>query len=184
MPGTLQQYIVAHASYITLIPDEIPSEIAAPLLCAGLTMYGAISKLNSLAKGDWVVILGSGGGLGHLGVQLAVRLREYKVVAVDYGQAKGELSLTCGADCYVDLAMGDLLAEEKIKAITGGGGDAVLVVSGSEDAFRMSLKLVRNMGTIVCIGLPPNDFILPISASLCSAKGMVFSPSQLSSSRC
>lgn len=63
--GTFQQYIVAPAKDVTKIPDGLKSEIAAPLLCAGLTMYSAIGKAN-LRSGDWLVIPGAGGGLGHL----------------------------------------------------------------------------------------------------------------------
>ncbi|KAJ2956097.1 hypothetical protein NQ176_g11344 [Zarea fungicola] len=64
-PGTLQQYVVVPAKHASPIPDGVESKIAAPLLCAGLTMYSAIAKTNS-QKNDWVVIQGAGGGLGHM----------------------------------------------------------------------------------------------------------------------
>ncbi|KAF7557696.1 hypothetical protein G7Z17_g396 [Cylindrodendrum hubeiense] len=169
--GTFQQYVVADARFVTRIPDEVPGEVASPLLCAGLTMAGAVSKLDAqLEKDDWVVISGSGGGLGHLGVQIASRLREYRVIAVDSGQSKRDLSLSCGAQYFVDFAEEDV--EKKVKELTGEGAHAVLVVSGSKEAFRVAPKLVRNRGLIVTVGLPPNDFDLPIPASLCSARAL------------
>lgn len=172
VPGTLQQYVVADARYVTRIPDEVPSEVAAPLLCAGLTMAGAVSKLDAhLSNDDWVVISGSGGGLGHLGVQIAARLRGFRVIAVDSGQSKRDLSLSCGAQFFVDFATEDV--EKKVKELTGEGAHAILVVSGSEEAFRIAPKLVRNTGLIVTIGLPSNDFNIPIPASLCSARGKI-----------
>ncbi|KAH6975211.1 chaperonin 10-like protein [Ilyonectria sp. MPI-CAGE-AT-0026] len=169
--GTFQQYVVADARYVTMIPDEVPSEVASPLLCAGLTMAGAVSKLDAqLADNDWVVISGSGGGLGHLGVQIASRLRGYRVIAVDSGQCKRDLSISCGAQYFLDFVEDDV--EKKVKELTGDGAHAVVVVSGSKEAFRLAPKLVQNTGLIVTVGLPPNDFDLPIPASLCSARAL------------
>lgn len=171
VPGTLQQYAVADARYVSTIADDVSSEIAAPLLCAGLTMSGALSRLSDAAQGDWVVVLGAGGGLGHLGVQIASRLCGYRVIAVDTGREKRELSLASGAQHFVDFERED--AEAVVKKLTGEGAAAALVVPGSERAFALAPGLVRNMGTIATIGLPRNDFMIPVSASLCSARGTV-----------
>ncbi|RMJ17040.1 hypothetical protein CDV36_003262 [Fusarium kuroshium] len=171
VPGTLQQYMIADARYVTEIPDDLPGEIAAPLLCAGLTMAGAVSKLDAyLAEDDWVVISGSGGGLGHLGVQIASRLRGFRVIAVDSGKSKRELSLESGAHEFIDFVEENV--EERVKELTGEGAAAVVVVSGSEQAFTMAPSLVRNMGLIVTVGLPRNDFHVPIPASLMSARAL------------
>lgn len=62
-PGTFQQYTLAPASYVTPIPDNLASDMAAPMLCAGVTVYSALRK-SSAKAGDWVVLLGAGGGLG------------------------------------------------------------------------------------------------------------------------
>jgi propanol-preferring alcohol dehydrogenase len=171
VPGTLQQYVLADARYITKIPDGVPDEIAAPLLCAGLTMFGAVSKLdNELKTGDWVVVSGSGGGLGHLGVQIAARVKGYRVIAIDSTEPKRQLSMDSGAEVFIDFATEDI--ESRVRELTGDGVHAVLAVSGSQDDFALAPKLVRNMGVIVCVGLPKNDFELPISATLCAARGM------------
>ena len=168
VPGTLQQYVVADARYVTRVPPGLADEVAAPLLCAGLTMAGALSKLGDAEAGDWVVVLGSGGGLGHLGVQIA-RLRGFRVIGVDRGEEKRALSLRCGAERFVDFEREDV--EAVVKEVTGEGAAAVLVVAASEAAFRGAAGLVRNMGTIAGIGLPRNDFTIPVSASVCSARG-------------
>ncbi|KAM0248980.1 hypothetical protein ACHAP5_003189 [Fusarium lateritium] len=169
--GTLQEYMIADARYVTEIPDGLPGEIAAPLLCAGLTMVGAVSKLDGYAeKGDWVVISGSGGGLGHLGVQIASRLYGLRVIAVDTGDARRKLSLDSGAEHFVDFAAENV--EQTVKELTGEGASAVLVVTGSQEAFIQAPSLVRNMGIIVNIGLPRNDFNIPLSATICSARSL------------
>jgi propanol-preferring alcohol dehydrogenase len=169
----LQQYVVADVNYITKIPEGISSEAAAPLLCAGVTMAGAIAKLEpELQEGDWLVISGAGGGLGHIGVQIASRLNKFRVIAVDAGQDKRALSLESGAETFVDYLDDDL--EARIKQLTGGeGAHGILVVPGTRSAFEVAPALVRNMGVIVCVGLPSLDFQLPISATVCTARGKI-----------
>ncbi|KAK0113959.1 hypothetical protein ONS95_014204 [Cadophora gregata] len=62
-PGTFQQYVTTSAHYCTPIPDGVDSAEAAPILCAGLTVYSGLLKANT-KPGDWIVISGAGGGLG------------------------------------------------------------------------------------------------------------------------
>ncbi|TQN69649.1 Alcohol dehydrogenase 2 [Colletotrichum shisoi] len=170
-PGTLQQYVVADSRYLTPIPRGISDEEAAPLLCAGLTMMGAVSMLdNNLSRRDWVVIQGAGGGLGHLGVQIASRMRGLRVIAVDTGHEKRTFTETLGAEAYIDYVADDV--ERAVMDLTGEGAHAVIVVPGSEDAYRVAPKLVRSMGTVVCVGLPQNDFQLPISVTQCAIKAL------------
>ncbi|QGI83704.1 unnamed protein product [Fusarium fujikuroi] len=171
VPGTLQEYVIADARYVTEIPDGLAGEVAAPLLCAGLTMAGAVSKLKGYAeRGDWVIISGSGGGLGHLGVQIASRLNGLRVIAVDTGESRRKLSLDSGAEHFIDFETENV--EAKVKEITGEGASAVLVVTGSQEAFIQAPSLVQNMGIIVTIGLPRNDFTIPLSATICSARSL------------
>jgi propanol-preferring alcohol dehydrogenase len=171
--GTLQQYVVADARYLTKIPDGLPGEVAAPLLCAGLTMAGAIAELDrqQIPSNGWVVISGSGGGLGHIGVQMASRLRAYKVIAVDSGTSKRDLSLRCGAEAFIDFETENV--EKRVKAITGEGAHACLIVSGSESAFELAPRLVRNAALLAVIGLPPATFNFPLAASALASKGTI-----------
>ncbi|PTB37115.1 hypothetical protein M441DRAFT_175541 [Trichoderma asperellum CBS 433.97] len=169
--GTLQQYVIADSRYLTVIPDGIPGEVASPLLCAGLTMMGGIAKLDEhIPKDGWVVISGSGGGLGHIGVQIASRLRKFRVIAVDSGLSKRELSLQCGAHEFIDFATEDV--EQRVKEITGEGAHACLIVSGSEAAFELAPKLVRNNALLAVIGLPAATFNFPLAASVFAAKAL------------
>jgi propanol-preferring alcohol dehydrogenase len=63
-PGTFQQYAVGPASYVTPIPEGLDSAAAAPMLCAGVTVYAALKKAK-IEGGQFVVIMGAGGGLGE-----------------------------------------------------------------------------------------------------------------------
>lgn len=170
--GTFQQYVVADSRYLTVIPDGVADEVASPLLCGGLTMMGGIARLDAhIPEDGWVVVSGSGGGLGHIGVQIASRLRKFRVIAVDTGSSKRELSLQCGAQEFIDFATEDV--EHRVREITGEGAHACLIVSGSEAAFELAPKLVRNNGLLAVIGLPAATFNFPLAASAFAARGTV-----------
>ncbi|KAH8812274.1 Zn-dependent alcohol dehydrogenase [Xylogone sp. PMI_703] len=150
VPGTFQQYTVAPAKFVTKIPPQLPSEVAAPLLCAGITVFGAIKK-TGLKKGQWIVISGAGGGLGHLGVQISKKMG-YRIIAIDTGKEKEKLCKELGAEVYLDYEIDDI--EKSVKDLTGGyGAHAVVCTTGSDAAYVQAFQLVRILGTVVCVGL-------------------------------
>ncbi|KAI0028763.1 hypothetical protein K488DRAFT_89406 [Vararia minispora EC-137] len=115
------------------IPEGLPSEIAAPTLCAGLTVYRGLKESNTKA-GDWIAIPGAGGGLGHMAVQYAFAMG-LRVVAIDSGEDKKKISLKNGAEKWIDFT----------KAV-----DVVADVSVYDDALRY----VRASGTLVVLAIP------------------------------
>jgi propanol-preferring alcohol dehydrogenase len=171
--GTLQQYVVADADFVTRIPDGVKSEIAAPLLCAGLSLAGAVSKLlPEVQTGDTVAIVGAGGGLGHIGVQIA-SIKGYKVIAIDSGAEKEKLAKEMGAVAFVDYAKEDVV--KAVQALTDGeGAHGVICVAGSEKAYLQAPELVRNSGVFVCVGLPPDTFMFPMSPIWIANRGMCY----------
>jgi propanol-preferring alcohol dehydrogenase len=170
--GTLQQYVVAHADFVSLIPDGVPSEVAAPLLCAGLSLAGAVSKCEPEVKsGEWVAIVGAGGGLGHIGVQIAAKIKGYKVIAIDSGSDKEKLCKEMGASAFVDYAKDDVL--KMVQGLTDGeGAHALICVAGTEKAYEQAIHLVRNNGVFVCVGLPPDTYMFPMSPIQIANKGL------------
>ncbi|KAK1090707.1 hypothetical protein LTR48_007772 [Friedmanniomyces endolithicus] len=131
-PGTFQQYVLGPANYVTPVPESLPSDAAAPMLCAGVTVYSALRK-SSAKSGDWVVLLGAGGGLGHLATQIASRGMSMRVIGIDAG-SKEDLVKECGAEVFIDHTKGN--AEEEVKKATGGlGAQAVLVLTASNAAY-------------------------------------------------
>ena len=158
VPGTFQQYITSPIEHLTEIPELMEGSVVAPLLCAGLTMYSAITKAN-LSCGNWLVLPGAGGGLGHLGVQIAKR-KGYQVIAIDTGSDKRQLCLALGATAFLDYKTDDI--EKSVKDLTCGyGAHALICTAGSFNAYQQGLSLLRNLGTFVCVGLV--DKHLPIS---------------------
>lgn len=173
-PGTMQQYVVANADYLMPIPDDLSSAHAAPFLCGGVTMAGALSLCNdALADGDTLVISGSGGGLGHLGLQLASKLKNEKalrIIAIDTGSAKKSFSLSLGANAFIDFKTEDVI--QKVMELTNGkGADAAIVVPAATEAFDQALNYLKFTGTMVCAGITQMDYRLPISPTELEYRG-------------
>jgi len=137
-------------------------------------MAGAIARLEpELQRGDWLVLPGAGGGLGHLGLQIAARVKGYKTIAVDTGAERKKLCEELGASAFIDFATTQDV-EKEVKALTGGeGASGIIVVPGAESAYRLAPKLVRNRGVIVCVGLPKAGFDIPITPLECANRGLV-----------
>lgn len=62
--GSFQEYCVLDTKYLTLLPADIDLSVVGPVLCAGVTAYKAV-KNAGLSTGQWLVVVGAGGGLGH-----------------------------------------------------------------------------------------------------------------------
>lgn len=97
------------------------------MLCAGVTTYAALRK-SKAKSGDWVVIAGAGGGLGHIACQLASRGMAMRVIGID-APAKKSVVMDCGAEHFVDVTAHDdkSIAEEVLKLTGGLGASAVIV---------------------------------------------------------
>ncbi len=92
--GGYAEYMIAPQEALAAIPDDLAAVEAARLLCAGITTYNSLR--NSGARpGDLVAVLGIG-GLGHLGVQFAVKMG-FRTVAIARGPDKAKLALELGA---------------------------------------------------------------------------------------
>ena len=75
------------------------------MLCAGVTVYSALRK-SGAQSGNWVAILGAGGGLGHLATQIASRGMGFRVIGIDAG-VKKDLVMECGAEVFIDHTLVD-----------------------------------------------------------------------------
>ena len=166
VPGTFQQYTLSPVEGLTMIPEALEDEVAAPLLCAGLSMYGAISRAG-IKSGEWLVLTGAGGGLGHLGVQIA-REKGLKAIAIDTGQRKRELCMRLGAKAFLDYESEDI--ESRVKELTNGYGAHAVICTSGPAAYAQSIKMLRNCGTLVCVGLVTEN--LPISPFVMLNRGL------------
>ncbi|KAI8934594.1 hypothetical protein NX059_008290 [Plenodomus lindquistii] len=162
-PGTFQQYVLSPANYVTPIPDGLDSAAAAPLLCAGVTVYSALRKSNA-ESGSWVIIMGAGGGLGHLAVQFSARAIGHRVIGIDHSSKK-DLVMESGAEHFIPVDGTEDMVEA-VKALTDGlGAHAVIVCTANNNAYAQSAELLRFGGRVVCVGIPEGDVVPMKSAS-------------------
>jgi propanol-preferring alcohol dehydrogenase len=162
--GGYADYVLADPNYVGRLPDNLDFAAAAPLLCAGVTVYKGL-KMTDTKPGDWVVISGIG-GLGHMAVQYAKAMGLH-VVAVDIADSKLALAKRLGADLTINAATSDPVAIVQ-KEIRGAHG--VLVTAVSRPAFAQGIGMLHKRGTMSLVGLPPGDFDLPIFDVVLNAK--------------
>ena len=144
--GGYAEVMIAFSSGLVAIPDGLSSVDAAPLLCAGLTTFNALS--NSSAKpGEVVAILGIG-GLGHLGIQFAARMG-FNVVAVARGAEKEQLAKRLGAHHYIDSSVGDPAAA--LKAL--GGAQLILATASDSKAMSAIMGGLATRGRMIVVGV-------------------------------
>src|ERR1700754_1960780 len=131
-PGGYAEYVMAPTSALARIPDELSAVDAAPLACAGLTMFNSLRRTGA-GPGDLVAILGIG-GLGHLGVQFAVKMG-FRTVAIARGPEKCHLARTLGAHHCIDS-----LSSDVANALQDLGGARVIAATAT-DAEAMSAAI-------------------------------------------
>ncbi|KAI9640876.1 hypothetical protein NHQ30_010717 [Ciborinia camelliae] len=140
--GSFAEYQVVDARESTLLPDNVSFQSAPPLACAGITVWGGLVRAN-LKAGEWIAIVGAGGGLGHLGVQFAKALG-LNVIAIDARDEALDLARDCGADVLVDARQGKEKVVEEVQKITGGqGAHSTLNVSDHESAAATAVAVTR-----------------------------------------
>jgi D-arabinose 1-dehydrogenase-like Zn-dependent alcohol dehydrogenase len=143
--GGYAEYLVAPASAVARIPADLPAVEAAPLMCAGLTTFNALRNAGA-RPGDVVAVLGLG-GLGHLGVQYAVKMG-FHTVGIARGQDKEALARQLGASVYIDSQAEDPAAElQKL-----GGAKVILATATSGDAMSAVQGGLAVNGTLLVVG--------------------------------
>jgi propanol-preferring alcohol dehydrogenase len=143
------EYVVVDSHTAASIPASISFVTAAPLACAGCTVWKGIIDA-ALQPGDWLAIIGSGGGVGHLGIKFA-KAMGLKVIGVDARDTGLELSHQAGADLVVDARKPQNELLEAIHSATELGAHATLNVSDAEPAATTACLVTRKHGTVIQI---------------------------------
>lgn len=162
--GGFAEYAVADPDYVGHLPDGLDFAAAAPILCAGVTVYKGIKETDT-KPGDTLVISGIG-GLGHLAVQYAKAMGR-RVIAVDVADDKLRLAQEMGADAAINARETDPVSEVQNAA---GGADGILVTAVSPAAFSQAVGMLRRGGTMSLVGLPPGTFDLDIFDTVLNRK--------------
>ncbi len=149
--GGFAEYLVAPATHAAPLPSSLSSAEAAPLLCAGLTVYKAM-KAAGVAAGQRMAVFGVG-GLGHLAIQIA-RAMDVHVCAIDVTDEKLEFAKSLGAEWTVNAATEQV--NKRLRAI--GGAHVALVTSASPAGYEMALRCLRRGGTMAVVGMANEPF--------------------------
>jgi uncharacterized zinc-type alcohol dehydrogenase-like protein len=143
--GGYSNKIVVNERYVFRIPDNLPLDRAAPLLCAGITLYSPLMHWKA-SPGRKVAIIGLG-GLGHIGVKIAHALGA-EVTVLSHSLKKQEEAKKIGADNF--YAISDPNTFKKLR----GYFNLIINTVSVEIDSNKNLKLLALDGTMVVVGLP------------------------------
>lgn len=151
--GGYSEMIVVDENYVLRIPENLPLDGAAPLLCAGITLYSPLRHWQA-GPGKKVAIVGMG-GLGHMGVKLAHAMGA-EVTVLSQSLRKQEDGKRLGADHF--FATSEPQTFETLQR----SFDLIVNTVSSEMDWNEYLKLLKVDGTMVVVGIPENK--IPIAA--------------------
>ena len=153
MDGAFAEYMIVDGRESAKIPDEVSFEAAAPLACAGRTVWRGILQ-TELTKGETLAIVGAGGGLGHLGCQFAKALG-LMVIGIDAREEGLALAKDSGADIVVDARQGKAKVVGEVMKVTNGiCADATVNVSDNAQAAALACAVTKMQCVL-------SGFILP-----------------------
>jgi propanol-preferring alcohol dehydrogenase len=152
--GGYAQFAKAPSSHAVKIPDNLSFTDAAPLFCAGVTVYRALTQAG-VREGQRLAVFGIG-GLGHLAVQIG-KVMGAEVVAIDISDEKLAVAKSFGASTTLNASAGDV-----VRQLRGAGGvHLALVTSAAKSAYEMAFYGVRPTGMLLVVGLPAEDISFP-----------------------
>ncbi|WP_127783568.1 NAD(P)-dependent alcohol dehydrogenase [Rhodococcus sp. X156] len=147
--GGYSQEVVVSDRFVLRIPDGLGLDVAAPLLCAGITTYSPLKRWGA-GPGKKVAVIGMG-GLGHMAVQIADKLGA-EVSVLSRTMAKQEQGAELGADHYYATSDADTL-----KSLRNSFDLIINTVSADLEMDRY-VALLRPLGALVNVGLPSNPY--------------------------
>ncbi|PVV00917.1 hypothetical protein BB560_004685 [Smittium megazygosporum] len=158
--GGYAEKVRVHSHFAIKIPSEISPAEAAPLMCAGTTVFSPLHFLN-VKPNDRVGVVGIG-GLGHLAIQFA-KAMGCKVTAFSRSESKREFAMSLGADIFINTN------DEKQLASAKQSVGLLLITSDiSVDQYPMFFNWVDYMGRITLLSIPPKSIPIPPTLLLSS----------------
>ncbi len=153
--GGYAEYMIAPATALAAIPDELPAEEAGPFMCAGVTVFNALR--NSGARAGELVAVHGIGGLGHLGVQYARRMG-FETVAINRGNDKEPLARQLGAHHYIDATAQDVVSElQKL-----GGAKVILATAPNAQAISVLVDGLAPSGKLLVPAAPAEPLTINV----------------------
>lgn len=149
--GGYQQFMLAPAAYVAPLPSGLDFTEAAPLMCAGLTVFSGLRHAG-FEPGNKVAVIGLG-GLGHMGVLLA-RAMGGRAAVLSTSADKQDEALELGAECFINLK-----TESPSEALREweGGPDIILATPPASEPMVAAFPGLALNGTMVVLGAPPDN---------------------------
>jgi D-arabinose 1-dehydrogenase-like Zn-dependent alcohol dehydrogenase len=147
--GGYAEYMLAPVEALAAIPDDLTAEMAAPIMCAGVTTFNSL-RHSGAQPGDLVAVQGIG-GLGHLAVQFAAK-SGFHTIAISRGKDKEELALRLGAARYLDTDTTD--AAKELTSL--GGARVILATAPNSKAISALVDGLGLGGALVVVGASPD----------------------------
>jgi alcohol dehydrogenase len=156
--GFASHVLVPDAKYL-LDYDPLPVNLAAILMCSGVTAYGALKRLVDRPRQRNLLLIGLG-GVGTMGLSLAQAMFRQKISVLDVSPAARAAALANGAHVAYDPAEADIV--KRMVKETEGGFDGIVDFAGSDKSFSFAVSAVARGGKIVVSGLMGGNFSLPM----------------------
>lgn len=159
--GGYSQHVVVDERFVLRIPEGIELDVAAPLLCAGITLYSPIDRWG-VGPGKRVAVVGLG-GLGHMGVQISAA-KGADVTVLSRSLAKAELAAELGAARTVATR------EEGWAKAHRGEFDVILNTVSADLDLGTYLSTLKPHGVMINVGAPPAPQQLSIGSLISGGK--------------
>ncbi|KAA8550497.1 hypothetical protein F0562_002181 [Nyssa sinensis] len=153
--GGYSSYVVVHQRYCFMIPKDYPSALAAPLLCAGITVYSPMIRRKMNQPGKSLGVIGLG-GLGHLAVKFG-KAFGLNVIVFSTSTSKKEEALTkLGADKFV------ISSDQQQMMALANSLDFIIDTASGDHPFDPYMSLLKTSGTLVLVGAPSEIKLSPM----------------------
>jgi NADPH:quinone reductase len=146
--GGYATHRVLPADAVVPLPDAVSFEVAATAVESYATMLFALTRRATVRPGEWVLVLGAGGGIGLAAVDVASAVGA-RVIAAASSPAKRAAAIDAGAQVAVDYQTEDLKA--RVREVTGAGADLVIDPVGDPFA-EPALRSLRGLGRYLVVG--------------------------------
>ncbi|HET8667886.1 MAG TPA: alcohol dehydrogenase catalytic domain-containing protein [Terriglobales bacterium] len=169
--GGFEEYMLAPATYVAPIPDELDFADAAPIMCAGLTVYNGMRNAN-FRPGQRVAVIGLG-GLGHLAV-LYAKAMGGRVAVLSTSPDKEDEARGLGAERFINTK-----AQNVVEALHAwdGGADLILATAPAVEPATASFPGLAPDGTLVVLGVGPGTINVNPSDLVGGRRHLMGSPS-------
>jgi D-arabinose 1-dehydrogenase-like Zn-dependent alcohol dehydrogenase len=146
--GGYAELVVAPASALVKIPDDVTDVAAASVACTFGVALRALRTVGQVTLGDRVLVTGASGGVGMAAIQIAKALGA-RVIATTSSEAKHRALVDAGADEV--LVQTEVALHDQVRALAPLGVDVALELTGSP-TFGSSLRSLKNGGRLVLVG--------------------------------